>query len=169
MSPRSVSASIRSKTMNPGTRRAIAYIAGRACASAEAENQQRERDFGADETEGWTSAVAADPEGILDLETGEHVTFEGRVDEEVAVYDHARNCLIGGPPSELHDGGTQAWINLRLWGNSFTGFDHESNHPFGGHVAGREVHLFDCEAERGFTYVVSGPSAQDAEKGRESK
>ena len=117
--------------MNPGTRRAIAYIAGRACAASEAD-------------------------GVLDLETGEHVSFDGRVGDEVAVYDHSRNCLVGGPPSELLDGGTHTWINLELSEGSFTGFDHESNHHFGGRAVGQDVWIFDCEADREFSYALSG-------------
>ena len=117
--------------MNPGTRRAIAYIAGRMCGASEAD-------------------------GVLDLETGEHVILEGRVGDEVAVYDHSRNCLVGGPPSELHDGGTQTWINLEFSDGHFTGFDHESNHHFGGRAVGQDVWIFDCEADREFSYALSG-------------
>jgi len=122
--------------MNPGTRRAIAYIAGRACAGSEAD-------------------------GVLDLETGEHVMFEGRIGDEVAVYDHSRNCLVGGPPSQLLDGGTQTWINLELSDASFNGFDHESNQHFGGRAVGHDVWIFDCDAGRRFSYALSGMPEQE--------
>jgi hypothetical protein len=131
-------ATIRSEElMNPQARRAIAYIAGRAC-------------------------IGSDADGILDLETGEHALLEGRLDTEVAVYDHSRNCLVGGSTSELHDGGTQAWVNLEISGGSFSGFDHASNHPFGGRAEGEDVWIFDCEVERRFSYVLTGVKTRES-------
>jgi hypothetical protein len=120
--------------MDPGTRRAIAYIAGCSCAGAEAD-------------------------GILDLETGEHAEIEGRVGDEIAVYDHSRNCLVGGPVSQLFDGGTQNWVNLRISGEAFSGFEHKTNHYFGGRSAGHDVWLFDSGADRWFEYSLSGMRA----------
>jgi hypothetical protein len=124
--------------MDPGARRAIAYIAGRLC-------------------------TGSDAGGVLDLETGKHAEYEGRVDDEIAVYDHSRNCLVGGQLPELFDGGTHAAINLELSDDSFTGFDHDSNHYFGGRAIpyGAETHevwIFDCAAGRRSSYVLADPA-----------
>jgi hypothetical protein len=115
--------------MNDGTRRAVAYIAGRL-------HDERE-----------ASAV-------LDLATGRHAWFEGTVGPKVAVYDHSRNALVGGVPTALYDAGTHHYVNLEMSGDSFTGFDHASNHHFGGRVVGGRVWIFDCEPERRYSYEL---------------
>lgn len=119
--------------VRPGTRRAIAYVAGRVC-------------------------TGSDARGILDLETGEHASFEGTVGEEIALYDHSRNCHVGGTASQLFDGGDRQWINLVTSEDFFTGFDHESNHHFGGRARGQDVWVFDGDAGRRFSYVLADPT-----------
>ena len=124
--------------MDPGARRAIAYIAGRIC-------------------------TGSDAAGVLDLETGEHAEFEGRMDDEIALYDHSRHCLVGGQLPELFDGGTHASINLEFSDDSFSGFDHASNHYFGGRTVAygedaHEVWIFDCDEECRSSYVLADPA-----------
>ncbi len=123
--------------MNQGTRRAVAYIAGRLCTG---------------------SAATA----VFDPGTGHHVSFAGEVRPRIAVYDHSRNCLIGGAPSAIHDAGTGSYLNLEISEGSFSGFDHASNHRFGGRVDGDDVWIFDCELERRFGYtLVQAANAED--------
>lgn len=129
--------------MTEGTRRAVAYVAG--CLRNGREGM-----------------------GLLDLGTGRHFSFEGRVGPQVAVYDHSRSCLVGGVPSALYDAGTRHYVNLEMSGDSFTGFDHAGNHHFGGRVSGEEVWIYDCEVERRFSYRLgfagdSGDTAEPAE------
>jgi hypothetical protein len=122
--------------MNDGTRHAVAYIAGRLC-------------------------TGVDADAVVDLVTGHHTEFEGKVGKQVAIYDHSRNCLVGGALGALYDAGNHQHINLEISGESFTGFDHASNHHFGGRAVDGEVWIFDCELERRFSYaLVRRPAAQ---------
>jgi hypothetical protein len=128
--------------MNEGTRRAVAYIAGRLCTGTEAN-------------------------ALFDPASGHHASFEGEVGERIAVYDHSRACLIGGVPSAIHDAGTGRYVNLEISRGSFTGYDHASNHHFGGRAAGDEVWIFDCELKRRFAYALVRPAGEDPPSARD--
>lgn len=119
--------------MNDGSRRAIAYVAGRLC-------------------------TGRDAPGLFDPVAGRHIEFDGEVEPQVAVYDHSRNCLIGGTPRAVFDAGTRHYVNLVISGDSFTGFDHASEHHFGGRTDGGDIWMFDCEHDRRFNYVLVAPA-----------
>lgn len=109
--------------MTDSTRRAIAYIAGRA-------------------SSGRSSA------SVFDYSKSAHFSFSGKVTgSAVSAFDYTEQCHITGSGSSgsfsLFHYGAQQHITLRVDGRKFRGFDYGSGGHFLGSVSGRTVSVFD--------------------------
>jgi hypothetical protein len=120
--------------MNESTRRAIAYIAGRA-------------------SSGRSSAA------IFDYSNSAHFNFSGKVtDSAVSAYDYTEQCHITGAGHSgsfsLYHYGYQKHISLRVDGRKFRGYDFASGLHFSGTVSGRAVSIFDYADSTWHQYAI---------------
>jgi hypothetical protein len=105
--------------MKADTRRAIAYIAGRAIS-------------------GKTTS------SVYDYGEGGHHSFSGAVSAVAAnVYDYGSSCHVGGTLGSLYHYGHGSHLQLTLKGKSFTGYDYDDASHFSGDVRGSSVTVYD--------------------------
>lgn len=116
--------------MKDWTRRAVAYIAGRAIAG---------RDAGA----------------IYDYAAGKHFIFSGTVNlNSYSVYDHGLRCHITGNPPSLYHFGNQKHLTLQIKGTEFSGYDYDTGKHFSGRVNGASISLYDHDDGRHHSYSI---------------
>jgi hypothetical protein len=116
--------------MEPHTRRAAAYIAGRAISGSDAS-------------------------AVYDHSESRHVNFSGSVlPPDVNVYDHEQSCHIGGSLPSLYHYGNGQHIQLEVTGTHFSGYDHATGQHFSGTVNGQVVSVYDHEHGQHFNYSV---------------
>ena len=113
--------------MNPRTRAAVAFIAGRASGGGSRSS-------------------------IYDYTEGGYRTFSGRVADTVAIFDHTDGCHIGGPKSNFYHYGNSAHISFSLDGKRFSGFDYASSSHFSGTVNGSNISLYDYGVSKYFQF-----------------
>jgi hypothetical protein len=103
--------------MQADTRRAIAYIAGRAISGKTASS-------------------------VYDYGEGGHHSFSGSVSAAAAnVYDSS--CHVGGKLGSLYHYGHGSHLQLTLKDQSFTGYDYDDASHFSGDVRGSSVTVYD--------------------------
>jgi hypothetical protein len=113
-----------------GTRRTIAYVAGRAISGRQSSS-------------------------VYDYDASGHFNFTGTVSADRAnVYDFARGCHVSGTLTSLYDYGTGASVQLHVNGQRFSGYDYSSGSHFSGRVAGQSVSLYDYETGSPYSYSV---------------
>lgn len=115
--------------MKHHTRRAIAYIAGKAISKQSANS-------------------------IYDYTNSSHFHFSGNVDESVSVYDYEQSCHISGSLSSFFHYGNGGYISININGNSFSGFDYNESTHFSGNVNGSNISLFDYGASQYFNFSL---------------
>jgi hypothetical protein len=120
--------------MNPSTKRAVAYIAGRA-------------------SSGRSSSA------VFEFSTSRYYNFSGKVTElAISAFDHTENCHIGGVGRlgmySLHHFGSGKQIRLKIDGRKFTGFDFASGIYFSGNVSGRSVSVYDHGDSQWHRYTI---------------
>lgn len=70
-------------------------------------------------------------------------------------YDYrAKAHLSGIRTNNIYHYGVSAYINLRVTGNNFTGYDYSSRSHFSGHVSGHSVEVYDYGNGRYFFYSL---------------
>jgi hypothetical protein len=105
--------------MKADTRRAVAYIAGRAISGKTASS-------------------------VYDYGEGGHHSFSGDVSAVAAnVYDYGSSCHVGGQLGSLYHYGHGSHLQLTLKGKSFTGYDYDDASDFSGDVHGSSVTVYD--------------------------
>ena len=105
--------------MKSDTRRAVAYIVGRAVSGKSSSS-------------------------VYDFQEGGHHNFSGNVSAVAAnVYDYDSSCHIGGQLTSLYHYGHGAHVQIKLNGTRFAGFDYDEAQHFSGDVRGSAVTLFD--------------------------
>jgi hypothetical protein len=116
--------------MQPHTRRAVAFIAGRAISGSDAS-------------------------AVYDYSESRYVFFSGDVSAgNVNVYDHEENCHVGGSLPSLYHYGNGQHIQLDVSGTQFNGFDYGSGQHFSGTVNGQAVSVYDYEHGQYSNYSV---------------
>lgn len=109
--------------MTKETRRAIAYIAGRAIANV---TSSYVYDSDAGETTYFSGTVAPYRVQVFDHEAGSHITGSGNF-SSLNLFHH----------------GQSSHINLNIAGRTFRGFDYGDGSHFYGNVSGRSAYLYD--------------------------
>jgi hypothetical protein len=116
--------------VQPHTRRALAYIAGRLASGKRSSS-------------------------VYDYGESRHVSFSGNVStERVSVFDYEQNCHVGGRPPSLFHYGDGQHISLKMNDHKFSGFDYGSGNHFSGQVRGSSVSLYDYSESQYFNYSV---------------
>ena len=115
--------------MKPGTRAAVAFIAGRLIGSG--------------------SGGA-----IYDYSAHGYRILSGIIGPNVQVYDHTDKCHITGTPSNLYHHGQSNYISINLDGKSFSGYDYASTKYFSGKVNGSNISMYDYDGGQHFHYVM---------------
>jgi hypothetical protein len=116
--------------MKSDTRRAVAYIAGRAISG---------------------KTVSS----VYDYAEGGHHNFSGTVSSDSAnVYDYDSSCHIGGRLGSLYHYGHCSHLQLKLKGATFDGFDYDESQHFTGTVHGSSVTLFDYGTGTHYNYSL---------------
>jgi hypothetical protein len=116
--------------MQPDTRRAVAYIAGRAISGKQSS-------------------------AIYDFEESGYFNFSGTVSaSEANVYDYDSSCHIGGKLASLYHYGHANHLQLELKGKQFSGFDYDEASHFNGTVNGSSVSLYDYASSQYHNYSL---------------
>jgi hypothetical protein len=116
--------------VEPHTRRAVAYIAGRLISG---------------------SGAGA----VYDYSETRYVYFSGDVsDDAVNVYDYEQRCHIAGSPPSLFHFRDRRHIEFDRNGQQVNGFDYATNQHFSGTVNGNAVSLFDYEDNQNYNYSL---------------
>jgi hypothetical protein len=121
--------------VNAATRRAIAYIGGRAASK-------------------HTSS------SLFDYSTGKYFSFSGSVSETgVSIYDFEAQSQISGSRRgnkiSLFDYGVGSHIDLRLdRSGKISGYDYASGSHFSGTVTGRAISLYDYGSGQYYQYGI---------------
>lgn len=92
---------------------------------------------------------------VYDFAFSKHFLFLGEVlKSNIAVYDHAEGCHIGGcvPGVYHHSNGGHITINIEK--SDFNGYDHDTGSHFSGIVNGNSVSLYDHREAGHFNYSL---------------
>ena len=77
---------------------------------------------------------------------------------KIAVYDYERQCyMIGvfsGQRLSIFDHGSRKYVELKIKGKKFEGFDYESSMHFGGEADPKAISLYDFADKKYHHYVV---------------
>jgi|SRR3989344_2615245 len=116
--------------MKHHTRRAVAYIAGRAIS-------------------GKSSGA------VFDFSASQHYYFGGNVHQsQVAVFDYTQSCHITGTLTSLFHYGDSHHISLTINGSQFNGFDYGESCHFSGNVNGNSISVFDYGTSQHYNYSI---------------
>ena len=96
---------------------------------------------------------------VFDCFRGKHITIGGTVRVGmVNVLDKDSKCLIVGSGSNgrysLKHEGIKNYIDLSIYGSTFTGYDFASGKQFNGTVEGGSISIFDSEDNETHKYAI---------------
>ncbi len=116
--------------MKASTRRAVAYIAGRAVSG--------------------NSKTT-----IYDYSSSGYHFFSGQAGaSRVSVFDYTQSCHITGTLPNLFHYGDGHHLSLKIQGQKFTGFDYLQSQHFSGSVSGNRITLFDYGDSSYYNYTL---------------